>query len=238
MVIKDQSYPKLQLQSLPNMVLEQLMERIMDGKIGMGEKLNTEELASQLGVSRMPVRDAIKQLEVMGLVETTPYLGARVIELSKQDVREIYLERKALEPLAAFYACQNITDEKIKPIEEIQTMLQSVINSPDPSAKEIFLLNRAFHYEIYKVSELKRICDTIASCWRCLAFYKLIYGQTYINDPVSAQRMILEHNQCIDFLKKRDAEGIQAHLDTIIGKNAVTIPEKVTEWLADAVEHK
>jgi len=237
MLIQERAYPRLQPQSLPNMVLEQLMESIMDGKIGMGEKLNTEELATQLGVSRMPVRDAIKQLEVMGLVETTPYAGARVIELNKQDVGEIYLERKALEPLAAYYACQNITDEEIEQVEEIHKKLQAVMNSKEASAKEIFLLNRSFHSEIYKASRLKRICETITSCWRCLAFYKLIYGQTYISDPISAQKMIDDHSRCIDLLKARDADGLRVYLDAVIGKNAKIIPDKVTEWLEDSTEH-
>lgn len=65
----------LQRDTFPMQVLNKLMDWIMDGKLKMGEKLNTEELARQLGVSRMPIREALNRLEKMGLAESVPYLS-------------------------------------------------------------------------------------------------------------------------------------------------------------------
>ena len=83
---------------LSNLVLDQLMDWIMDGKLHMGEKLNPDELAAKLGVSKMPIREALNTLEKMGLAEAIPYVGTRLVKLTQEDVSEIYLIRKALEP--------------------------------------------------------------------------------------------------------------------------------------------
>jgi len=90
----------LQRDTLPMQVLNKLMDWIMDGKLKMGEKLNTEELARQLGVSRMPIREALKSLEKMGLAESIPYVGVKLVSLEQEDVLQIYLMRQLLEPLA------------------------------------------------------------------------------------------------------------------------------------------
>ena len=91
----------VQRDPLPIQVLNKLMDWIMDGKLTMGEKLNTEELARQLGVSRMPIREALKSLEKMGLAESVPYVGMRLVSLTQEDILEIYQMRQLLEPLAA-----------------------------------------------------------------------------------------------------------------------------------------
>ena len=98
----------LQRDTLPMQVLNKLMDWIMDGKLKMGEKLNTEELARQLGVSRMPIREALKSLEKMGLAESIPYVGVKLVSLEQEDVLQIYLMRQLLEPLAAGEACKVI----------------------------------------------------------------------------------------------------------------------------------
>ena len=89
----------LQRDTLPMQVLNKLMDWIMDGKLKMGEKLNTEELARQLGVSRMPIREALKSLEKMGLAESIPYVGVKLVSLEQEDVLQIYLMRQLLEQL-------------------------------------------------------------------------------------------------------------------------------------------
>jgi DNA-binding GntR family transcriptional regulator len=99
--------------TLSDRVLEQIMAWVVDGTIRMGEKLNTNDLSQKLNVSSMPIREAIKELETKGLVESIPYVGSRLITLTKDDIREIYIMRKALEPLAGYYACVNATAEAV-----------------------------------------------------------------------------------------------------------------------------
>ena len=95
----------LQRDTLPMQILSKLMDWIMDGTLKMGEKLNTEELARQLGVSRMPIREALNGLEKMGLAESVPYVGMKLVSLTQDDVLQIYQMRQALEPLVAEKAC-------------------------------------------------------------------------------------------------------------------------------------
>lgn len=222
---------KLQYQSLSELVAENLMDYIMDGKIHMGEKLNTEELAQQLGVSRMPVRDAIKSLEKMGLVVSTPYVGSHVVSLDENDVREIYIGRKSLEPITAYYACLQMDTEQLQEIERIHQRLTDICEDRPLSAKRIFLMNKEFHFAIYKASGFKRIIDMIEGLWNNLAFCKLIYSQNYADSYENAQDMLAEHAAYLHALKIKDAERLKELLYHSLDRNEKIIPKKVTEML-------
>lgn len=224
---------KIQYQSLAELVTENIMDFIMDDKIHMGEKLNTEDLAQQLGVSRMPVRDAIKSLEKMGLVVSTPYVGSHVVSLDERDVREIYIGRKALEPITAFWACENMTDEKLEEIEEIHRKLSKVCEDEPLSAKRIFLLNKEFHFAIYKESQFKRLIDMIEGLWNNLAFCKLIYSQNYAKSRESAKAMLKEHERFLEALRTRDSQLLHDLLYQSLNRNEKVIPKKVTEMLEE-----
>ena len=127
--MNDLNTDTLQHSKLPDLVLDKLMEWIMSGKLSMGDKLNTEELATQLGVSRMPIREALSNLEKKGLAESIPYAGTRLVTLTKEDVRQIYIARTALEPIAAKYACEKITDQEIRHLSEIQESISRFTNT-------------------------------------------------------------------------------------------------------------
>lgn len=222
---------KLQPQRMPDLIMEQLMDWVMDGKVHMGQKLKTEELAQQLGVSRMPVREALKNLEKLGIVESIPYVGARLVQLTKDDVTQIYLMRMALEPIAGYYACKHVTDQQVEAVQQIQLRFEALMQTETASAKQIFLHNRDFHFAIYAAANLGRIYDTITMLWKNLAFCKLIYGQTYINNKEAAQRMIDEHRCYLSALRERDAERMKARLAQNLERNAVEVPEKVARYL-------
>ena len=191
----------LQRDTLPMQVLNKLMDWIMDGKLKMGEKLNTEELARQLGVSRMPIREALKSLEKMGLAESIPYVGVKLVSLEQEDVLQIYLMRQLLEPLAAGEACKKITEEQIHELEEIHKEYVPIVEADEIDAKKLYLQNRKFHFAIYSISEMDRVCAMIESLWDTLSFFKLIYGRDVIKNTNGAKNMIAEHQGYIDALK-------------------------------------
>ena len=198
----------LQHNKLPDLVLDKLMEWIMSGKLSMGDKLNTEELASQLGVSRMPIREALSNLEKKGLAESIPYAGTRLITLTKEDVRQIYIARTALEPVAARYACEKITEEEIQNLEKIHVYQQ----------------NRLYHFSIYKASQLDRVCSMIESLWDNLSFFKLVYGQKLLLKEESRRNMIAEHESYLEALKNHDSELIYHLLGKNLKKRTEDIP--------------
>ena len=207
----------LQRDTLPMQVLNKLMDWIMDGKLKMGEKLNTEELARQLGVSRMPIREALKSLEKMGLAESIPYVGVKLVSLEQEDVLQIYLMRQLLEPLAAGEACKKITEEQIHELEEIHKEYVPIVEADEIDAKKLYLQNRKFHFAIYSISEMDRVCAMIESLWDTLSFFKLIYGRDVIKNTNGAKNMIAEHQGYIDALKDRDAERLQKSLYDTLG---------------------
>ena len=207
----------LQRDTLPMQVLNKLMDWIMDGKLKMGEKLNTEELARQLGVSRMPIREALKSLKKMGLAESIPYVGVKLVSLEQEDVLQIYLMRQLLEPLAAGEACKKITEEQIHELEEIHKEYIPIVEADEIDAKKLYLQNRKFHFAIYSISEMDRVCAMIESLWDTLSFFKLIYGRDVIKNTNGAKNMIAEHQGYIDALKDRDAERLKKSLYDTLG---------------------
>lgn len=207
----------LQRDTLPMQVLNKLMDWIMDGKLKMGEKLNTEELARQLGVSRMPIREALKSLEKVGLAESIPYVGVKLVSLEQEDVLQIYLMRQLLEPLAAGEACKKITEEQIHELEEIHKEYIPIVEADEIDAKKLYLQNRKFHFAIYSISEMDRVCAMIESLWDTLSFFKLIYGRDVIKNTNGAKNMIAEHQGYIDALKDRDAERLKKSLYDTLG---------------------
>ena len=202
----------LQRDTFPMQVLNKLMDWIMDGKLKMGEKLNTEELARQLGVSRMPIREALNRLEKMGLAESVPYVGMKLVSLTQDDLLQIYQMRQLLEPLAAGRACEKITEEDVQELEAIHGEYIQIVEHPELNAKELYLQNRKFHFKIYSISDMNRVCSVIESLWDTLSFFKLIYGRDVIKNKTGVPKMIAEHQSYIDALKKRDAETLKRSL--------------------------
>lgn len=223
----------IQRNRLPDLVLDQLMDWIMSGKLLMGDKLNTEELASQLGVSRMPIREALSNLEKKGLAESVPYAGTRLVTLTKDDVRQIYIARTALEPVAARYACERIADEEIRELKEIQEQYKQVVRQEVFDSVDVYRLNRLFHFSMYKASGLHRVCSMIESLWDNLSFFKLIYGQKLLDKKESRENMINEHQSYLDALENRDSDLIYHLLGRNLKKRADDIP-----YYSDAYFHE
>ena len=214
----------LQHNKLPDLALDKLMEWIMSGKLLMGDKLNTEELATQLGVSRMPIREALSNLEKMGLAESIPYAGTRLVTLTKDDVRQIYIARTALEPVAARYACAKITDKQIEDLRRIQEEYKQIVSHDELDAVDVYQHNRLYHFSIYKASGLSRVCAMIESLWDNLSFFKLIYGQKLLDSKESRDSMIAEHQSYLDALERRDSDLIFQLLECNLKKRAEHIP--------------
>lgn len=216
----------LQKDTIPTQVLNILMDWIMDGTLKMGEKLNTEEISRKLGVSRMPIREALGSLEKMGLAESIPYVGTRLVTLTQEDIVQIYMMRKSMEPLVAKNACEKISPEDIEVLEMIHKEYVSVVTAEELNAKSVYLLNRRFHFTIYSISEMDRICGVIESLWDTLSFFKLIYGRDIIKTNDGAKNRIEEHQSYIDALKAGDSEvlaemlsnSLQARIEAILGK--------------------
>lgn len=224
----------LERNTLPRRVLNILMDWIMDGKLKMDDKLNTEELARQLGVSRMPIREALNSLEKMGLAESIPYIGTRLVTLTKDDVVEIYMMRQMLEPLVAGVSCEKITKNDIEELESIHSTYVEIVSASHINAKDVHLQNRRFHFKIYSISGMNRVCSVIESLWDTLSFFKLIYGREFINNNKKVKNMITEHRSYIDALEIRDSEALKKYLYDSLGNRILNISKNKDYYNIDS----
>jgi DNA-binding GntR family transcriptional regulator len=121
-----------------------LRAAILDGRIPPGTPLRQEALAAAFDVSRMPVREALRQLEAQALLEFTPHKGAVVAELSAQDQADTYLIRRALEPVAFAQSIPHLTREDL---ERAEDLIADMDREPDHG--RLGELNRRFHLSLY-----------------------------------------------------------------------------------------
>ena len=117
--------------SLKDEAYQRIKTLILSGGLDGGDTLDMERLASELGISRTPIREAFLMLEQEGLVETVPYKGTFVIDVSKRDVKEIYQVRELLEALAVRLATPLIPDEELEEIQTLFALIRDEIDRGD-----------------------------------------------------------------------------------------------------------
>ena len=136
--------------SLRGQVFDKIRSDILNGKYKRGEELVESSIGKELGISRTPVREAIRQLELEGLVQLVPNKGAFVTGISEKDVRDIYLIRARLEGLAARMAAKNITPELLDAMEE--TVVLSEYHAKQEHYEQVCEMDSKFHKLLYKAS--------------------------------------------------------------------------------------
>ena len=136
--------------SLRGQVFDKIRSDILNGKYKRGEELVESSIGKELGISRTPVREAIRQLELEGLVQLVPNKGAFVTGISEKDVRDIYLIRARLEGLAARMAAKNITPELLDAMEE--TVVLSEYHAKKEHYEQVCEMDSKFHKLLDKAS--------------------------------------------------------------------------------------
>ena len=209
---------------LRDVVFNTLRQAILRGELKPGERLMEIQLANKLGVSRTPIREAIRKLELEGLVLMIPRKGAEVAEITEKNMRDVLEVRKALEELAVQLACEKITEEEIQNLEKIQEEYKRIVSQDSIDAIEVYQQNRLYHFSIYKASQLDRVCSMIESLWDNLSFFKLVYGQKLLLKEESRRNMIAEHDSYLEALKNHDSELIYHLLGKNLKKRTEDIP--------------
>ena len=144
--------------SLGSRVYRTIRDDILEGKYHSGDELKEKNIGDELGVSRPPVREALRQLELEGLVSIVPNKGAFVIGVSLQDIQDIYEIRALLEGLCAKWAAINISDEQITEMDE--NLVLSEFHESKGNYEQLVSLDNRFHEIMYEASgskELKRV---------------------------------------------------------------------------------
>jgi DNA-binding GntR family transcriptional regulator len=147
-----------------------LHEAILTGRLRPGERLPIEELADVLDMSAMPIREAVRRLDAAGLVENIPHRGARVTELSIDDLQEVYEARLALEPLTVRRAAERFTDELAAVAAE---RLAALNRLPDDNSTATWAAHTAFHFALYDAAGSNWFLRLIRPLWETSERYRL-----------------------------------------------------------------
>ncbi|MDY5987612.1 GntR family transcriptional regulator [Sporofaciens sp. SGI.106] len=187
--------------SLRGRVFRKLREDILSGKYKEHEELREISIGEELGVSRTPVREALRQLELEGLVTIIPNKGAYVTGITPKDVHDIYTIRSMLEGLCARWATRHITDEQIEELEEIILLSEFHLKKEgNEKAKQVSDLDGKFHKVLYEASN-SRILEHVLSDFHK---YVQIARTMSVGAKDRAEKSIAEHRGILDAIKSKD----------------------------------
>ena len=186
---------------LATQVSERLREDLLTRSLLPGQQIVQEALAEQYGVSRVPLREALKELETEGLVTHEPHRGYFVTELNTAEMAEVYTIRALLEAEAIRRACQNLSDSDLARIEELRIAVEVSLATQD--LESIASANRAFHFAIFDACELPRLVRLLRTLWDATDAYRSLYFE----DASTHENMCQEHADHLGALMRRDPES-------------------------------
>ena len=185
---------------LRELVFEVLREAIISGQLAPGERLMEIQLAEELGVSRTPVREAIRKLELEELVLMVPRKGAYVASLSMKDVVEVFEIRGALEGLAAALAAERITEEELESLQRQLVKSAEMIGNAD--LQGMVEADTGFHQILYQASRNERLAQIINNLREQIQRFR----QTSLSYPGRMKIALEEHREIVDAVSARDPE--------------------------------
>ena len=195
-------------QSLRGKVFRRLREDILSGVYKENEELKEISIGEEMGVSRTPVREALRQLELEGLVSIIPNKGAYVTGISLKDVHDIYMIRSMLEGLCTRWATRYITEEQIEELEEVILLSEfhlkkkSTAGKDGEKAQQVSELDGKFHKVLYHASN-SRILEHVLSDFH--KYVKMARTMS-VEEEHRAERSIGEHRAILEAIKARDEE--------------------------------
>jgi len=186
--------------SLRDRVFNQLQNDILNGLYEPGESLIESKLSEELGVSRTPIREAIRQLELEGLVKTVPNKGAVVSGISKKDIEDIYTIRMLIEGLAARWAAEKITPKELKELQEAVDLEEFYTNKND--TEQLLKFDTRFHDIIYKACKSKPLMHMLST------FHHYVQKARSISmsSPERAKQVLREHKAILQAIIERDGD--------------------------------
>lgn len=201
--------------SLADQVYEQLETEILSGKYARGEVLTELKISEALGVSRTPVREALRRLADEHIIEETSR-GSVVLGINNDDLCDIYEIRSLIEGIAAEKAALRITDDELKKLSELLDLQEFYALKKD--ADQIKRVDNDFHELVYRFSGSNIVYTTLMPLHKKIQKYR----KTSVENQTRAERSYAEHRAILEALSKRDA---------------VLAKEKMTEHVKNAYKH-
>lgn len=198
-------------------IASEIRSAVLSGEMRPGMRIRQELLAAHFGASRIPVREALKQLENEGLVVMAPNRGAWIADVNSEDSIEIYKIREAVEPLAIGESVPNMTDQDIEILDRIVHELEEVT-----SLEEYIQLDREFHLRTYSRARMPQLLAMVERFWNSTQhFRRQFVSEAYAKDglPFSDPQHLL----LMDAIRARDVEAAQVLVRLHIRRTRVLI---------------
>lgn len=186
--------------SLRGRVFNKLRDDILSGKYAEHEELKEVAIGEELGVSRTPVREAFRQLELEGLIQIIPNKGAYVTGITEKDVKDIYMIRSLLEGLCARLATEYITDEQLEELEE--NVYLAKFHAQKGHLEQLAELDNRFHDVLYEACNSKMLEHQLKDFHQ----YVLRVRRRTLNSANRGPKSNEEHEQILEAIKAKDAK--------------------------------
>ncbi len=186
--------------SLRGKVYDRIRENILNGVYKEHEELKEATLGEQMGVSRTPVREALRQLELEGLVEIIPNKGARVTGITPKDIEDIYQIRYLLEGLCARWATEHITEEQLEKMEEILYLTE--FHAKKENHAQVYDLDSQFHELMYEASGSKLLNNILSD----FHMYVTRIRKISLSSSSRSKNSTEEHRAILDAIKAHDGD--------------------------------
>ena len=204
---------------LRDVVFNTLRRAILRGELKPGERLMEIQLANKLGVSRTPIREAIRKLELEGLVLMIPRKGAEVAEITEKNLRDVLEVRCALEELAVQLACDRIDKEEVSGLHAAADHFRDVLDSDDLTL--IAQADEAFHDVIFTATDNGRLIQLLNNLREQMYRYRI----EYLKKKECYPQLLAEHKAIIEAIESHDkgkateitGQHINNQADTVVG---------------------
>ena len=208
---------------LREVVFKTLRQSILTGELKPGERLMEIHLAEKLGVSRTPIREAIRKLELEGLVTMIPRRGAEVAKISEKNLKDVLEVRTCLDSLAVRLACQRITDEQIDDLKKACD--DFVLATKTGEATAITKADVKLHDVIVRATGNERLQQMINTLSEQMYRYRL----EYIKDEAKRGILVHEHEEILQAIRIRDLIRAKTLMKEHIDNQEMTVSQNLVE---------
>ena len=204
--------------SSPSRVAQTLREEILNGTLAPGDRLSQEDIALRFGVSRQPVRDALRQLEGDGLITMVANAGAWVSKLSESECYEAYQVRERLEPLLLSQSIPNLKPAQIQRLTELVSEIEKATD-----LEQFLRLDREFHLLSYAGAAPGMLREFVERIWNTTQHYRRAFAK--LSGFITSEVTHMEHKLILDGIVRRDSPQAEKALEGHIRRTRVTLAE-------------
>ena len=208
---------------LRDVVFNTLREAILKGELKPGERLMELQLAAKLGVSRTPIREAIRMLEQEGLAVTIPRKGAEVAKMTEKDMEDVLQIREALDELAAKIACEQISEEQLE--ELVATMHEFEESTKTDNVKKIAEADVKFHDIIYQSTGNPKLVNMLNNLREQMYRYRV----EYLKDENNYPTLMKEHKDIVEGLVRKNKTQVTETMHQHVKNQAVAVKAMIQE---------